>query len=178
MLVPTVFVRVASLSAERSARPIQEESSGNDDQRLTIPVTWPAGVDKSAGRRAPEQREVVFDINNSSRSSTDRRLNQRVDLEIYKNVITAFIGPSGSEIHVYPLSQPHERSGAWRESRRRASLPGTDIYALRHRSGQVRRRIGMVFQRPIRSRIHLRQRRLGPARCRDEEHLDERVERH
>ena len=67
-----------------------------------------------------------------------------------RNEITALIGPSGcGKSHADPLPQPHERPdpGA-RASRARSLYHGQDLYAPEVDPVEVRKRIGMVFQKP------------------------------
>ena len=73
-----------------------------------------------------------------------------VSLEIYKNYVTAFIGPVGlRQEHVHPLLQPHERPDPdARRSTGRILYHGIDLYGPEVDAVEVRKRIGMVFQKP------------------------------
>ncbi|HHH41306.1 MAG TPA: phosphate ABC transporter ATP-binding protein [Chloroflexi bacterium] len=72
-----------------------------------------------------------------------------ITLTIVPNKVTAIIGPSGSgkSTLLRCLNRMHEEvRGAW--MRGRVLLDGEDIYAPEVDPVQVRRRVGMVFQRP------------------------------
>ena len=72
-----------------------------------------------------------------------------ISLEILPRTITAIIGPSGSGKSTFLrcLNRMHEEvRGAW--ARGTVLLAGQDIYALGVDPVQVRRRVGMVFQKP------------------------------
>ncbi|WP_457028480.1 phosphate ABC transporter ATP-binding protein [Kitasatospora sp. P5_F3] len=79
----------------------------------------------------------------------DRKVLDRVSLSMTAGQVTALIGPSGCGKSTYLriLNRMHEMvrgSGLAGE----VLLAGTDIYAAGRRPADVRRRIGMVFQRP------------------------------
>jgi phosphate transport system ATP-binding protein len=72
-----------------------------------------------------------------------------IELSIVPNKITAIIGPSGSgkSTLLRCLNRMHEEvRGAWRHGR--VLLDGEDIYRPGVDAVQVRRRVGMVFQKP------------------------------
>jgi phosphate transport system ATP-binding protein len=72
-----------------------------------------------------------------------------VSLEFRSNTVTAIIGPSGCGKSTYLrcLNRMHELSeGGWVTGK--VLLDDVDIYAGRVDPVQVRRRVGMVFQRP------------------------------
>ena len=73
-----------------------------------------------------------------------------VSFELYKNEITAFIGPSGlRQVDADPLPEPDERPHP--DARRSAAsvlYHGVDLYGEGVDPVQVRKRIGMVFQKP------------------------------
>ena len=72
-----------------------------------------------------------------------------VDLTIAPGLVTAFIGPSGcgKSTFLRCLNRMHELvPGARAEGR--VSLGGTDVYAPGVSPAEVRRVVGMVFQRP------------------------------
>ena len=73
-----------------------------------------------------------------------------VNLDIAANEITAFIGPSGcGKTHRSPLPQPHARPHARRRgASARCTYHGEDLYGAKVDPAEVRRRIGMVFQKP------------------------------
>jgi phosphate transport system ATP-binding protein len=123
-------------------------------------------------------REVVFDIDDLSVSYGESLAFSGVSLDIFKNQITAVIGPSGcgKSTFIRCLNRMNDLvPGA--KVRGRALYHGADIYAGDVDPIEVRRRIGMVFQRPnpfpksIYENVAFAPRKLG---MRD--NLDERVE--
>jgi phosphate transport system ATP-binding protein len=72
-----------------------------------------------------------------------------IDLHIAPNQVTAVIGPSGcgKSTFVRCLNRMHEVTPAARVDGQ-VLLDGTDIYGPRVNPVQVRRRVGMVFQKP------------------------------
>jgi phosphate transport system ATP-binding protein len=130
----------------------------------------------SAPADAPE---AVFDVRELSVSYGEHRAVEAVTLPIYRNLITAVIGPSGCGKSTFLRSL----------NRMNDSVPGFgiggtvlyhghDVYAPGVDSVEVRRRIGMVFQRPnpfpksIYDNVAWALRNLGL-----KDRLDERVER-
>ena len=75
---------------------------------------------------------------------------REVDLDIAAKEITAFIGPSGcGKTTVLRVSQPHARHHAGRAGARVSVMyHGEDLYGPKVDAAEVRRRIGMVFQKP------------------------------
>ena len=101
-------------------------------------------------------------------------------MQMHKNIITAMIGPSGlRQEHSGAHAQPDERLDRRLPRRAARSLyHGHDVYGSGVDPVEVRRRIGMVFQRPnpfpksIYDNIAWAPRILGL-----KENLDERVEK-
>jgi phosphate transport system ATP-binding protein len=72
-----------------------------------------------------------------------------IDVAIARNEVLALIGPSGcgKSTFLRALNRMNERiPGFWQEGQ--VLLDGSDIYARGVDTAEVRRRIGMVFQRP------------------------------
>ncbi len=72
-----------------------------------------------------------------------------IDLDVRENCITAIMGPSGcgKTTFIRCLNRIHELTpGAWVQGE--VSLDGEDIYSPKIDPVAVRRRIGMVFQKP------------------------------
>jgi phosphate transport system ATP-binding protein len=118
---------------------------------MTESFTIPRVIDVAQARReaTPAQREVVFDIQgltvNYGRATTAI---SDVDLEIYRNVITAVIGPSGcgKSTFIRCLNRMNDLvPGAKVEGK--ILYHGDDLYASGVDPVEVRRRIGMVFQK-------------------------------
>ena len=102
-------------------------------------------------RRSRDSRARSCSTCATSTSTTARRSRSRASTcEIYKNLITAMIGPSGcgkSDVRAQP--QPHERLDLRASaSPARRSTTATTSTASGVDPVEVRRRIGMVFQRP------------------------------
>jgi len=111
----------------------------------------PRVIDVAQARResGPVQREVVFEVQgltvNYGRATTAV---SDVDLEIYRNLITAVIGPSGcgKSTFIRCLNRMNDLvPGAKIEGR--VLYHGDDLYASGVDPVEVRRRIGMVFQK-------------------------------
>jgi phosphate transport system ATP-binding protein len=113
--------------------------------------TMPPVIDVAQARKetGPVQREVVFDIQDLSveygRATTAI---SRVDIDIYRNLITAVIGPSGcgKSTFIRCLNRmndlvPGAKIGG------KVLYHGDDLYGPGVDPVEVRRRIGMVFQK-------------------------------
>ena len=113
-----------------------------------------AGVDdKALAERAKEvaaaKRAVLFDVDELTVTYSGVPALRNVSLEIYKNFITAFIGPSGCGKSTFircfnrmnDLIPTAKVEGTVR-------YHGIDLYGPEVDSVEVRKRIGMVFQKP------------------------------
>jgi phosphate transport system ATP-binding protein len=95
------------------------------------------------------QREVVFDIRNLSASYGSNVAVKGVSFEIYRNLVTAVIGPSGcgKSTFIRCLNRMNDLvPGAHVDGQ--VLYHGEDLYGEGVDPVEVRRRIGMVFQRP------------------------------
>ena len=96
-----------------------------------------------------EVRQVVFDVDELGVSYGANRALDGVSLEIYRNFVTAFIGPSGCGKstfircfnHLNDLIPSAKVDGT-------ILYHGEDLYGAHVDPVDVRRRIGMVFQKP------------------------------
>jgi phosphate transport system ATP-binding protein len=96
-----------------------------------------------------EFREVVFDVNDLGVAYAGNKALQGVSLEIYKNFVTAFIGPSGcgKSTFIRCFNRMNDLIPS-------AGVEGTilyhgeDLYGRDVDPVEVRKRIGMVFQKP------------------------------
>ena len=135
---------------------------------------WPR-----AHRRQPGTREVVFDLNDVNVYYGNSLAVAGVTLEIYAKQITALIGPSGcgKSTILRSLNRMNDSVSIFRLTGS-CTYHGNDLYASGVDPVEVRRRIGMVFQRPnpfpksIYDNIAWAPRLLGM-----KDGLDERVER-
>jgi phosphate transport system ATP-binding protein len=95
------------------------------------------------------QREVVFSVQDLGVSYSGKPALKDVNLEIYRNFVTAFIGPSGCGKSTFIRCFNHMNDlipGA--KIHGRIDYHGTDLYGHQVDPVEVRKRIGMVFQKP------------------------------
>jgi phosphate transport system ATP-binding protein len=143
--------------------------------RLTTRPADPAVVE----RREPATREVVFEARDVSVHYGPKLALDAVTLDIQANYATAFIGPSGcgKSTFLRCLNRMNDSIVGFKLGGK-LEYHGHDLYDPRANRVEVRRRIGMVFQKPnpfpksIYDNIAWAARNLG---MRDG--LDERVER-
>jgi phosphate transport system ATP-binding protein len=139
-------------------------------------------VDVAAQERelpAKEFREVVFDVKDLGVAYGTNKALEGVSLEVYRNFVTAFIGPSGcgKSTFIRCFNRMNDLIPS-------ATVEGTILYHGQDLYGpavdpvEVRKRIGMVFQKPnpfpksIYDNVAFGPRVLGM-----NDKLDERVER-
>jgi phosphate transport system ATP-binding protein len=97
----------------------------------------------------PVQRDVVFDIRGLTvRYGRSTTAISDVDLEIYRNIITAVIGPSGcgKSTFIRCLNRMNDLVAGARIDGQ-VLYRGDDLYGSHVDPVEVRRRIGMVFQK-------------------------------
>jgi phosphate transport system ATP-binding protein len=147
---------------------------------VTIPVdVAPVEIAQERKALAPAQREVVFDVRDLDVHYGATTAISGVNLEIYRNYITAIIGPSGcgKSTFIRCLNRMNDLvPGATIDGR--VLYHGHDIYGAGVDPVEVRRRIGMVFQRanPFPKSIYDNV-AWGPRVLGMKKNLDERVER-
>jgi phosphate transport system ATP-binding protein len=133
----------------------------------------------SAQADEPERREVVFDIDDLGVSYSGNRAVAGITLDVFRNLVTAIIGPSGcgKSTFIRCLNRMNELvPGVAVDGR--LLYHGEDLYGPDADPVEVRRRIGMVFQKPnpfpksIYDNVAFAPRVLGL-----KQDLDERVER-
>ena len=119
-----------------------------DDAVARGPEEAPPG--EPAPEEQPEQaREIVFDLAGGEVRYSGVTAVEGVNLEIAANEITAFIGPSGcgKTTVLRSLNRMHDITpGA--EVLGKVTYHGEDLYGAKVDPAEVRRRIGMVFQKP------------------------------
>jgi phosphate transport system ATP-binding protein len=127
----------------------------------------------------PERREVVFTVADLTVSYGGSPAIKNVSLDVYKNFVTAFIGPSGcgKSTFIRCFNRMNDLIlGAKVEGT--VLYHGQDLYGPEVDPVEVRKRIGMVFQKPnpfpksIYDNVAFGPRVLGLT-----DNLDERVER-
>jgi phosphate transport system ATP-binding protein len=154
--------------------------------QTTTEVPVSTGIDPSklgelASQSNPDHRgrEVVFDVEGLSVSYSGALALDGVSLEVRKNFVTAFIGPSGcgKSTFIRCFNRMNDLiPGAVVGGR--ILYHGRELYASNVDPVEVRRRIGMVFQKPnpfpksIYDNIAF-----GPRVLKMTKGLDERVER-
>jgi phosphate transport system ATP-binding protein len=147
---------------------------------VTIPVdVAPVEIAQERTSPPPPQREIVFDINDLAVTYGPTTAISGVNLEIYGNLITAFIGPSGcgKSTFIRCLNRMNDLVPG-------AKVHGELLYHGQNMYGdgvdpvEVRRRIGMVFQRanPFPKSIYDNV-AWGPRVLGMKKNLDERVEK-
>jgi phosphate transport system ATP-binding protein len=96
-----------------------------------------------------EARQLVFEIRDLEVKYSGHTAVREVDLDIAANEITAFIGPSGcgKTTVLRVLNRMHDITPGAKVFGR-VTYHGEDLYSSKVDSAEVRRRIGMVFQKP------------------------------
>jgi len=118
------------------------------DEATIPPDVGPVEIAQERKASAPTQRETVFDIRDLAVHYGPTTAVSGVNLEIYRNYITAMIGPSGcgKSTFIRCLNRMNDLvPGAKVDGR--VLYHGQDIYGEGVDPVEVRRRIGMVFQR-------------------------------
>jgi phosphate transport system ATP-binding protein len=97
----------------------------------------------------PESRDVVFDVSGLSVRYGSARALKDVSISVYKNFVTAFIGPSGcgksTFIRCFNRMNDLIPTAVVEGT---VNYHGQDLYGPRVDPVEVRKRIGMVFQKP------------------------------
>ena len=113
-----------------------------------------AGVDEEALAErqrevAAAKRAVLFDVDDLTVSYADVPAIRNVSLDIYQNFITAFIGPSGcgKSTFIRCFNRMNDLIPIARVEGR-ILYHSIDLYGPEVDSVEVRKRIGMVFQKP------------------------------
>ncbi len=107
------------------------------------------GLAEQNGNRRLVGGEVVFDVRDVSVSYGSKRALANVSLTIFRNRITALIGPSGcgKTTFLRSLNRMNDSVSGFRIEGH-VTYHGHEIYGERVDRIEVRRRIGMVFQKP------------------------------
>ena len=141
------------------------------------PLVGPGGAIE---RRASTQgREAIFDVKDVSIFYGSSEAVSGINMQIHRNLVTAIIGPSGcgKTTFLRSLNRMNDSVPSFRIDGR-ILYHGHDIYGSEVDRVEVRRRIGMVFQRPnpfpksIYDNIAW-----APRNLKMKDGLDERVER-
>jgi len=148
--------------------------------KVTIPVdVGPVEIAQERKSDAPVTRDVVFDVRDLAVHYGPTTAISGVSLEIYKNYITAMIGPSGcgKSTFIRCLNRMNDLIPGARIDGQ-LLYRGQEIYGDGVDPVEVRRRIGMVFQRanPFPKSIYDNV-AWGPRVLGMKKNLDERVEK-
>ncbi len=94
-------------------------------------------------------RDIVFDIRDMSVYYGDNQALGWTTLQIYRNLVTAVIGPSGcgKSTFIRSLNRMNDSVRGFRLTGQ-VHYHGHDLYSPATNRVEVRRRIGMVFQKP------------------------------
>jgi phosphate transport system ATP-binding protein len=162
--------------ATGSPLPAAALAARNGSTTETVPGGDPAGT--QPGERTVG-RETIFDVQDLSVFYGDSEAISGVTLQIHRNLITAIIGPSGcgKSTFLRSLNRMNDSVPGFRIAGK-IRYHGHDVYDSGVDRVEVRRRIGMVFQRPnpfpksIYDNVAW-----APRNLRMKAELDERVER-
>jgi len=122
-------------------------------ENAPAPVTIAGVTDRLVAERqqaeAPAHRDVLFDVDGLTVTYSDVPALRDVSLEIYRNHITAFIGPSGCGKSTF-IRCFNRMNDLIPTARVEGTIRyhGLDLYGPEVDSVEVRKRIGMVFQKP------------------------------
>jgi phosphate transport system ATP-binding protein len=132
------------LPAEEDTQPMTEPTPPASAAEAPIAPLAVAKRDQPA-----TATDVVFDVRDLDIFYGTTLAVAGVNIDIYKNVITAIIGPSGcgKSTFLRSLNRMNDSITGFRVSGQ-ARYHGEDIYGSAVDPVELRRRIGMVFQRP------------------------------
>ena len=118
------------------------------NETVTMPPMRPVDIAEREDAQ-PRTGEPVFDIQDVTARYGDNIAVKGVTLEIQRNLVTAVIGPSGcgKSTFIRCLNRMNDTIPGFKLDGR-VNYHGIDIYGDRVEAIEVRRRIGMVFQKP------------------------------
>jgi phosphate transport system ATP-binding protein len=124
-----------------------EEQMTDTDTIINVP-----SIEIAQPRERPAittQRETVFDLRDLSVSYGKTPAIKGISFEIYRNMVTAIIGPSGcgKSTFIRVLNRMNDLVPSAKVTGE-VLYHGENLYAAKIDPVQVRRRIGMVFQKP------------------------------
>ena len=98
---------------------------------------------------APKERQLIFDVDDVSVYYSEKRAIRNVTLDLHRHEITALIGPSGcgKSTFIRCLNRMNDLIPAARVEGK-IGYHGENLYDSSIDPVQVRKRIGMVFQKP------------------------------
>jgi phosphate transport system ATP-binding protein len=128
---------------------LPDNEEGAVNQAVTMIDVAPVEIAQRRQGLPATQRETVFDIRDLAVRYGMTTAFSGISLEVYRNVITAVIGPSGcgKSTFIRCLNRMNDLvPGAVVDGK--ILYHGADLYGDGVDPAEVRRRIGMVFQRP------------------------------
>jgi phosphate transport system ATP-binding protein len=168
------------MTGDRSAGQEPGETAIAGRVRIHADVTPARAAPRAENGDSPDlAREAVFDIRDMAAHYGANQALGWTTLKIYRHLVTAVIGPSGcgKSTFIRSLNRMNDGIPGFRVDGQ-VLYHGHDVYAPATNRVEVRRRIGMVFQKPnpfpksIRDNVAWAPRNLGMRAG-----LDERVER-
>ena len=132
------------MNTQLSEAPVGERAGDGAGPSIRISAMQ-AGLSSTAER----EREYVVELQDVSCYYGSFRAVRNVDIQIEKNAITAMIGPSGcgKSTLLRTINRMNDLVPSYR-SEGRILLDGQDLFAKSVDPVAVRRRVGMVFQKP------------------------------
>jgi phosphate transport system ATP-binding protein len=135
---------------DQAGRPVRGDDGAPARVRIrTEPQAVTLGQPVVNGRPSEPLRPVVFDIRDMNVHYGDNNALTGTTLKIYRHLVTAVIGPSGcgKSTFIRSLNRMNDSIPGFRLSGR-LLYHGHDLYGTGVNRVEVRRRIGMVFQKP------------------------------
>ena len=132
------------MQAQLSETPVREHSTDGAERSVRITTT-----PRDAAPASAVQPEYIVELENVSCYYGSFRAVRNVDIKIQKNAITALIGPSGcgKSTLLRTINRMNDLVPSYRSEGRilldKQDLSGKDVDPV-----AVRRRVGMVFQKP------------------------------
>jgi phosphate transport system ATP-binding protein len=139
-------VNTSETNTTRSAEPMEGSPSETDASTAGPIAPLAIGARKQTDVTS---RDVVFQLRDVDLFYGQTMAVKGVNMSVYKNVITAMIGPSGcgKSTVVRTLNRMNDSISGFRATGE-VLYHGHDLYGSGVDPVEVRRRIGMVFQRP------------------------------
>ena len=134
---------------ERQDQERTQEEGGPQRRELGLSQRITTRADTAASIRPAAEREEVFELKDVGVSYSGNQAVRNISFDVYRNEITALIGPSGcgKSTLIRCLNRMNDLiPGA--EVTGSVLYHGQDLYAQQVDAVEVRKRIGMVFQKP------------------------------
>jgi phosphate transport system ATP-binding protein len=127
----------------------EPEKTSDAQEGLGVDVGATAAQAASRHKGSPSRREPVFQLEDVTVSYDGKPAVSEVSMDMYRNAITALIGPSGcgKSTLIRCLNRMNDLIPSATVDGR-VVYHGEDIYAEQVDPVEVRKRIGMVFQKP------------------------------